>query len=98
GFSRDWSPDVCSSDLVLLRSWGHRVTTANDGPSALARVGALRPDVVLLDVGLPGMSGYEVAERLRAEPGLAGLRLVALTGYGQGERKCVAEGTNAGPC
>ncbi len=42
-----------------------------------------RPEVVLLDIGLPGMDGYEVASRLRATPGLAGLRLVAVTGYGQ---------------
>ena len=61
---------------------GHEVRAVHDGPAALAAVEALRPDVVLLDIGMPGMSGYEVARRLRERPGGAALRLVALTGWG----------------
>ena len=54
--------------------------SAGDGPAALAEARALWPDVVLLDLGLPKMDGYEVARRLREEHG-AGMRLVAVTGY-----------------
>ncbi len=70
---------------LLLGLWGHDARTAHDGPAALAAAAAFRPDVVLLDIGLPGLNGYEVADRLRAVPGLAGVKLVAVTGYGQEE-------------
>jgi len=58
---------------------------AYDGPGALAEVRARRPDVVLLDIGLPGMDGYEVARRLRAAEGGARMLLVAVSAYGQDE-------------
>ena len=61
---------------------GHEVALAEDGPAALAAAAAAPPDVVLLDIGLPGMDGYEVAARLRAA-GLSRAALVALTGYGR---------------
>jgi CheY-like chemotaxis protein len=67
----------------LLRLWGHPVEIAHDGISALQTARAGRPEVVLLDIGLPGMDGYEVARRLRATAGLERVRLIALTGYGQ---------------
>jgi two-component system, chemotaxis family, CheB/CheR fusion protein len=67
----------------LLRMWGHEVHVAHDGASALRLAAAERPDVLLLDIGLPGMDGYEVARRLRATPGFERVKLVALTGYGQ---------------
>jgi two-component system CheB/CheR fusion protein len=67
----------------LLRADGHDVRTAVDGPSAIAACEAFRPEVVLLDIGLPGQSGYEVAAQLRQLPGMASTLLVALTGYGQ---------------
>ncbi len=67
----------------LLQMWGHDVQIAHDGPSALARAAEYRPDVVLLDIGLPGMSGYEVARKLRELPGPGRPVLVAVTGYGQ---------------
>ena len=67
----------------LLRDSGHTVATANDGPQALDRARRLRPDVVLLDIGLPEMDGYEVAKRMRDELGLGDALLVALTGYGE---------------
>jgi len=62
---------------------GHRVLVAADGPSALALLAGVAPAIALLDIGLPGMDGYELAARIRADPALARLRLVALTGYGQ---------------
>ncbi len=66
--------------LVLL---GYRVHVAHDGPSALELADQHRPDVVLLDIGLPGMDGYEVAQQLRKDARNQGLLIVALTGYGQ---------------
>jgi len=68
---------------TLLELWGHEVRVALDGPSALDAAGELRPELVLLDIGLPEMDGWEVARRLRQLPGAAGAVLVALTGYGQ---------------
>jgi signal transduction histidine kinase len=67
----------------LLRMKGHDVWEVEDGPSALALIHAQHPDVALIDIGLPQMDGYEVARRLRAELPRDGLRLVAMTGYGQ---------------
>jgi signal transduction histidine kinase/ActR/RegA family two-component response regulator len=67
----------------LLSVLGHQVRTAHNGPSAMAAALELQPEVVLLDLGLPGMDGYEVARRIRREPSLQGTVLVAFTGYGQ---------------
>jgi PAS domain S-box-containing protein len=66
----------------LLRARGHDVVTAADGPSALAAAARGTPDIVLLDLGLPGMDGVEVAERLRAERTCGNALLVAITVYG----------------
>jgi signal transduction histidine kinase/CheY-like chemotaxis protein len=73
--------DARESLSRLLELEGHEVTACSDGPAALDAVRAARPDVAFVDLGLPGMDGYEVARRIRAEPGDA-VRLVALTGYG----------------
>ena len=81
----DDNRDSAESLALLLKVTGHDVRTAHNGPSALERARVFQPEVVLLDIGLPGMSGYEVANRLREEPGLAEVVLVALTGYGQEE-------------
>ncbi len=75
--------DSASILARLLRSRGHQARAVGDGASALEAIRADRPDVVLLDIGLPGMNGYEVARRIRAEGGEAPILLVALTGYGQ---------------
>ena len=69
----------------MLAAEGHDVRTATNGPSALAIVEEFHPHVALLDIGMPGMSGYELARRLRAEPHLSGIILVAVTGWGQDE-------------
>ena len=62
---------------------GHHTWVAHDGPEALRQAASARPSAALLDIGLPVMDGYELAARLRATPGLEGIRLVAVTGYGQ---------------
>jgi CheY-like chemotaxis protein len=73
--------DTAESLAMLLALWGHEALTARDGAAALMMASAFGPDVALLDLGLPGMDGYELARRLRQLPGLAGVALVALTGY-----------------
>jgi two-component system CheB/CheR fusion protein len=78
----DDNHDSSRSLAVLLRATGGDVELAFDGPSALEAARRGRPDVVLLDIGLPGMDGYEVARRLRREPGLGKMLLIAMTGYG----------------
>jgi len=83
----DDNHDAVETLAMLLGLWGHDVRLAADGPSAVEMAAAHRPDVVLLDISLPGMSGYEVAERLRANPELRETVLVAMTGYGQAEDK-----------
>ncbi|MBW3600243.1 MAG: response regulator [Planctomycetes bacterium] len=67
----------------LLETMGQEIETATSGESAIAQTRAMRPDLVISDIGMPGMDGYELARRLRQEPGLEGLVLAALTGYGQ---------------
>jgi len=69
----------------VLATFGHRVEVAGDGPAALAILEVFAPDVAILDIGLPGMDGYELAARIRDLPGHKALRLLALTGYGQPE-------------
>ncbi len=66
----------------LLMRWGYRAAVAYDGPSALAAALTRPPAAVLLDIGMPGMDGYEVARRLRRLPGMAGALLIAITGCG----------------
>jgi CheY-like chemotaxis protein len=75
---------------VLLGLLGHRVETAADGESGIEQAVAERPDVALVDIGLPDIDGFEVARRLRQRLG-AELRLVAMTGYGQPEDRARAE-------
>ncbi len=79
----DDSVDTTHSLALLLSTSGHQVRTAHDGPGALAALALEPADVVLMDIGLPGMDGYEVARRIRRQPGLAPVVLVAMTGYGQ---------------
>ena len=68
---------------VLTLLHGQNVAVAHDGPSALETAEAFHPQIVLLDIGLPGMSGHEVAEQLRRRPWFEGGLLVAVTGWGQ---------------
>jgi CheY-like chemotaxis protein len=77
--------DSAEAMAMLLELWGHEVRISQDGKSALAIAEELRPDIVLLDIGLPGINGYEVARQLRETASLEGATLVAVTGYGQAE-------------
>ena len=79
----DDNMDAAQSLGLLLEQSGHEVQTAYDGPTALKIALEFRPNVMLLDIGLPGIDGFEVAKRLRQQPQLGSVVLVALTGYGQ---------------
>jgi CheY-like chemotaxis protein/two-component sensor histidine kinase len=79
----DDNKDSAESLAVLLRLAGHEVDTAHDGIAALSSATRSPPQVVLLDIGLPGMDGYEVAREIRSSPNLSHVRIVAMTGYGQ---------------
>ena len=78
----DDNRDAAESMSMLLQMWGHEVAFAYDGPSALETAERWQPEAVFLDIGLPGMDGYEVAERLRELPLAKNAVLIALTGYG----------------
>jgi len=79
--------DSVHSLTLLLRAMGHVVEYAINGYAALDVARRLRPEVVFLDLGLPGMDGFELCSRLRGEPGLDRTRFIALTGYGQEEHR-----------
>jgi two-component system CheB/CheR fusion protein len=81
----DDNVDAADSLALLLRMDGHDVRVAHDGSAALAAVEDDPPDLVFLDIGMPVMNGYDVAQRLRQRPGLEHLLLVAMTGWGQEE-------------
>jgi len=83
----DDNTDGAETLAMLLELAGHAATTADGGPAALEAARTHRPEVVFLDIGLPGMDGYEVARRLRAEPATANAVLVALTGWGSEDDK-----------
>lgn len=79
----DDNRDAAETMSMLLQMWGHEVVFAYDGPSALETAEQWQPEAVILDIGLPGMNGYEVAARLRELPHARGAVLIAITGYGQ---------------
>jgi two-component system, OmpR family, response regulator len=78
----DDDQDNRDSLVMLLRLWGHEVSCTHDGPSALEAARSFRPQAVLLDIGLPGMDGWETGKKLREQPGACITLLVALSGYG----------------
>jgi PAS domain S-box-containing protein len=86
----DDNQDAAATLAELLQMMGCATSVAHDGVSALAAVNAVRPDIVLLDIGLPDINGYEVARRIRAQEGLRQPRLIALTGWGQEQDKRMA--------
>jgi PAS domain S-box-containing protein len=79
----DDNPDTAAGLTKLLQASGYRVTTAGDGLEALEAARAERPEVILMDIGLPGMDGYRIAEQLRKEKGCENAVLIAISGYGQ---------------
>jgi CheY-like chemotaxis protein len=81
----DDNVDAAITVASLLKAWGHDVHIVYNGPAAIDAARTYRPEIVLLDIGLPGMSGYEVARTLRSDPMHQGVLITALTGYGQAE-------------
>lgn len=79
----DDSRDSAESLAIFLKLNGHEVHVAHDGLAAVALAASVRPDFILLDIGLPKLNGYEAAERIREQPGLQSVMMVALTGWGQ---------------
>ena len=79
----DDNQDSACSMTLLLELQGHKVQVAHAGQAALRMAAESRPDVILLDIGMPGMNGYEVARQLRAQAAFADTLLVAVTGYGR---------------
>jgi CheY-like chemotaxis protein len=77
--------DAGRSLAYFLRDVGHHVEHAINGYAAVAIARNLRPDIVFLDLGLPGMDGFTVAQQIKREPGLEKVRIVVVTGYGQDE-------------
>ena len=88
--------DVDSGDSLslLLRLYGHEAQVARTGPTALEMASVCRPDVVLLDIGLPGMDGYQVAQHLREKPDFKNVVLCALTGYTPERGRSATPATN----
>jgi CheY-like chemotaxis protein/two-component sensor histidine kinase len=83
----DDNRDAAESLAMILEMSGSTVAVALSGAQALAQVRSFQPDIVLTDIGMPGMDGYEVAKRIRADPSSRDVLLVALTGWGQAEDK-----------
>jgi len=90
----DDNRDLVASTSALLDLWGHQSHTVHSGSDVLAAALAFRPDVILLDIGLPEIDGFELARQIRAENAFDRVRLVAMTGYGQESDR--ARGRDAG--
>ncbi len=90
----DDDPAVVDSTATLLKLNGHEVRSANSGASALGLLQEFQPQVILLDIGLPGLDGYGVARQIRRLPGCAELKLFAMSGYG--DEEAVARSRDAG--
>jgi CheY-like chemotaxis protein len=79
----DDNHDAGETLAMLLRLDGHEVHVANDGLQALEMFGRVQPDVAILDIGMPGLSGHEVARRIRDQRSERAVTLIAITGWGQ---------------
>jgi two-component system, chemotaxis family, CheB/CheR fusion protein len=77
--------DAAEGLMMLIEAYGHEVRVSHDGVDALAAAESWSPDLMLVDIGLPGIDGYEFARRARGAPALSGIPLIALTGYGKDE-------------
>jgi CheY-like chemotaxis protein len=93
----DDNPDIRETMFELLRTWGHSVDMAQDGPSAVELILRVKPDLAFVDIGLPKMDGYGVATEVRTRLGPERTRLVAMSGYGQesDRRRSLESGFNA---
>lgn len=83
----DDNEDAADSLAMLLEHLGRTVRVANSGPAALDMLAEFNPGVILMDIGMPGMDGHEVARRIREQPRFARTTLIALSGWGQEEDK-----------
>jgi CheY-like chemotaxis protein len=86
----DDNVDAGDSMAALVRAWGHTVAVARDATEALALAVDFKPETALVDIGLPGMNGYELARRWRELPSGRTVKLVAMTGYGRAEDRTAA--------
>jgi CheY-like chemotaxis protein len=75
---------------MVVGLWGFEVRTAHTGTDGVEQARALRPEIVLCDIGLPGLDGYAVARALRGDAATRGARLIAITGYGSEEERAQA--------
>jgi CheY-like chemotaxis protein len=87
----DDNPDTAESMQVMLQLLGHDVHVAGDGRRGIDLAASVRPDTVLLDIGLPEMNGYDVARAMRLQAWGHGVRLVAVTGWGQDHDRRLAQ-------
>ncbi|HEX5443438.1 MAG TPA: response regulator, partial [Pirellulales bacterium] len=83
----DDNQDTVDSFALLLQQLGHTVHTACRGPEAMEQIQELHPDLVFLDLALPGMDGFEVAKRIRREPRLTETKIIALTGLSEAKHR-----------
>ncbi len=83
--------DGVHSLVLLLREMGHQVEYAINGYAAVEMAARMRPDFVLLDLGLPGLDGFDVCRRLKADPSTASARIIALTAYAQDEYRLASK-------
>jgi len=83
----DDTPDVAMTMMMLLKTLGYEVAQAHSGWAAIESARQQRPDIVFLDIGLPDMSGYDVAQRLRTDLGLENSVLVAVSGFDEDEQR-----------
>jgi CheY-like chemotaxis protein len=81
----DDKPTITNLLGILLKHLGHEVIISNNGPEGIAKAREFRPDVILCDIGMPGMDGYEVAREIRSDNQLKRIFLIALSGYAQEE-------------
>ena len=88
----DDNTDARETLADLLRMMDYEVQVAGDGAAAMALLAHYRPQLALLDIGLPGEDGYALASRMRADPRAAGAKLIALSGYGRDEERSEATG------
>ena len=82
--------DAADSTAMLLQLWGHEVYIADDGERAVEIATELKPDIALLDIGLPALNGFEVAQHLRSRPETANSVIIAVTGYNRPEHRAHA--------
>jgi CheY-like chemotaxis protein len=81
----DDMPSITNFMSILLKKLGHEVIIANNGPEGIAKAREFKPQVILCDIGMPGMDGYDVAREIRSDDRLKNIILIALSGYAQPE-------------